>query len=530
MKRIFGLTGAGLLLAMIFTVLPARAQDVDQRIQALEDELTRLKTEQAQVKAEQIEMKRSALAAEGALPTFSYRPGNGLLIQAADKAWSIRFSLVAHMRMLFESGESHQGRTNGEVMARRWRPFFNYCINDCFWEMSYGIDADGFGTGNGKNARGTGVGSILQRASVYAHFEQINPWLPTLSFGADAEGAISSYRQGSSSTGSQMEYDILSRNNGFNTGRQGQGLALTWQDESLEGIGIPGRIREFQLVMGGIGEGDDGLSSFRDAGNNFSFHFEMEPFSQVKSKWIQGIGFEVGGWFCNVDRNDLADVACNRLRMQDHGDGGRQTLFDTGENIGAGWTHFFLPGFQYSVGPYRLRIVGGFQRYDGNADTFLGHTMGTNFLIGHDLFLWSPKGWLTGSATTPGSILLGTHFEKNWETCNQGGGRSFGKIGCAGGIGPQQIGTGHAPGGPLLLTPTGGFNQNTVLLREWDIWYFVANRMSIGLHWLWYHADNLPLNSAFNLGVRGKKSLTDNPNQGKGGDWLDMSLNWRYVF
>ena len=247
MRKVFGLMAAGLLLALMI-VLPARAQDVDQRIQALEDELARLKTEQAQVKAEQIEMKRSALAAEGALPTFTYRPGSGVLIEAADKAWSLRFSLVAHMRMLFESGQSHAGRTNGEVMGRRWRPFFTYCINDCFWEMSYGIDADGFGTGNGKNATNTATGSILQRGQVYAHLEQIAPWLPTFAFGMDTEGAISSYRQGSSSTGSQMDYDLLSRNNGFNTGRNGQGISLNWQDISLGGIGIPGRIREFQMA------------------------------------------------------------------------------------------------------------------------------------------------------------------------------------------------------------------------------------------------------------------------------------------
>ena len=523
MRKAFCVMAVGALLGIFFAVLPARAQNVDQRIRALEEELTRLKTEQTQVKAEQIEMKRSALAAEGALPTFSYRPGNGLLIQAADKAWSVRFTLVAHMRMLFESGNSHAGRTNGEIMGRRWRPFFNYCINDCFWEMSYGIDADGFGTGNGKNANATAVGSILQRGSVYAHLEQISPWLPTFAFGMDAEGALSTYRQGSSSTGSQQEYDLLSRNNGFNTGRQGQGMSLTWSDASLEPIFIPGRIREFQLVMGGIGEGDDGLSSFRDAGQNFSFHLEVEPFSQTKSKWIEGIGMEIGGWFCNNQRS--GDIGCSRLRLQDNGDGGRQTLFDTGDGIGTGWTHFLMPGFQYAVGPYRLRAVGGFQRYDGNNNSpFVGKTVGKNFLIGHDLYIWSPKGWLTGSATTPGSVLFGTHFERNDVDCNAGGGRTFGAAGCG-------VPLNQSFGSPVTqVQGAPGFNRNTVILREWDLWYFVANRMSIGIHWLWYHADNLPLAAQYNLGIRRKSKILNDPNQGKGGDWLDMSLNWRYVF
>src|SRR5574339_237327 len=106
------------------------------------------------------------------------------------------------------------------------------------------------------------------------------------------------------------------------------------------------------MVMGGIGEGEDGLSSFRDAGQNFSAHLEVEPFSQTKSKWIEGIGFEVGAWFCNVQRQG---------------------------DVGTGWSHFLMPGFQYAVGPYRLRAVGGFQSYANNNSPNLGKTIGRNF-------------------------------------------------------------------------------------------------------------------------------------------------------
>src|SRR4051812_6711547 len=119
MKKVRSLTALGFMLALIFaTALPVRADNVDQRIRTLEEELTRLKTEQAEVKSEQIELKKNALAAEGALPTFSYRAGNGLVISAADQAWSIRFAMEAHMRMEFQSGLSHADRTNGEVMGR----------------------------------------------------------------------------------------------------------------------------------------------------------------------------------------------------------------------------------------------------------------------------------------------------------------------------------------------------------------------------------------------------------------------------
>jgi hypothetical protein len=509
MRKSFSLTALGFMLAVIFAAaLPARAADVDQRIRTLEDELARLKTEQAEVKSEQIELKKNALAAEGALPAFSYRPGNGILIEAADKSWSLRASFEAHMRWLFESGVSHAGRTNGEVMGRRFRPTFDYCVNNCLWELEYSLDNDGFGTGNGKNSTG-GVSSTLQRGIVWAHFEQFSPWLPTFYFGMDGPSSISEARQGSSTTGSQREYDLLSRNNGFNTGRFGQGFGFNWADKPLDAIGIPGKIKLLNLVMATIGEGDDGLSSNKDVGGNFDAYIGVQPFSQLKSKWIQGLQLEVGAWFCRIDPS-ASDNGCNRLRLQDNGDGGRQTLFDTGARIGRGWTHFIMPGVLWEVGPYRLRVAGGFQRYDENgrvddATPGLGKTQANMFLIGHDLFLWSPKGFLTGSASTPGSVLFGTHFERVDVTCNAGGGKSSSNCG----------------NGTL-----GGFNRSTILLREWDLWYFIMNRMSVGVSWLWYDASNLPLDVAHNLGIHN----SSNTNPGKGGNWMDMSLTYRWNF
>jgi hypothetical protein len=59
----------------------------------------------------------------------------------------------------------------------------------------------------------------------------------------------------------------------------------------------------------------------------------------------------------------------------------------------------------------RSRLAGGFQRY-GDSGATTGRKTGNMFLIGHELFLWSPRGFLTGSANTVGSILVGTHFER----------------------------------------------------------------------------------------------------------------------
>jgi hypothetical protein len=485
-----------LLSAVLFAAAPVLAQNVDDKIKALEQELT-------QLKEQQIEMKKEATAAAAAMPTFSFRPGDGVMIEAADKSWSLRASLEAHYRMLFESGLSEVGRTNGEIMGRRVRPYFYYCINNCFIESEIGFDLDGFGTGNAKNSINDGGSSILQRAAVHFNFQDLNPWLPTLDLGMDISttGAAAISRQGSSATGVQREYDLMTRNVSMNTGRAGQGINLRWDDRSLSAIGIPGRISRFSVAMASIGEADDGLSSFKDAGGNFDGYIGINPFSQLKNKWLRGLLLEFGAWFCNNRGYDgNTDNGCDRVRIQDNGDAARQTLFDTGgSSVGKGWYKTFSPGLAWTVGPYRLRVMGMWLDADekatsgGNANTGR-NKKAHNFLIGHDLFIWSPKGFLTGSATTPGSILLGYHFERNDLSCGS----------CTGG---------HF----------GDFHRNRVILNEWGIAYFFAPRMSVLGTVYWTDASNLPTTARTNLGF-------GNRDPRKGGDWVDGSLTLRVDF
>src|SRR5262249_31532091 len=156
-KGFWGFAALGLMLAaLLLAGVPAGAQNVDDKIKALEQELSSLKSQQ-------MELKKEATAQAAALPRFSYRPGNGVGITAADKSWGIRFGIEAHLRTLFESGQDAVGRTNGEVMLRRWRPSFFYCIDNCLYEIEMTFDNDGFGTGNAKNSINTAGSSIMQR-------------------------------------------------------------------------------------------------------------------------------------------------------------------------------------------------------------------------------------------------------------------------------------------------------------------------------------------------------------------------------
>jgi len=97
-SKLLGLTATVFVLAvLIWIAAPVFGQNVGERIKTIEQELE-------QLKAQQIELKKEATTAAAAMPSFSYRPGNGLTIESADKSWSLRSGIETHFRILFESG------------------------------------------------------------------------------------------------------------------------------------------------------------------------------------------------------------------------------------------------------------------------------------------------------------------------------------------------------------------------------------------------------------------------------------------
>jgi hypothetical protein len=584
---------ASMIAAFLLAAGTVRAQGVDQKIQVLEQELM-------QLKEQQVELKKEATAAVAAMPTFEYRPGSGVRMEAADKAWSLQLSHEIDWLMAFESGQSHGGRpTGGQVMTRRFRQEWTLCVDNCFYEVQSRLDLDGWGTN-----------SALQRAQGLIHFENLNPWLPTLYFGGDMESFGGVARQGSSATGSQGEYDMLSRNNGFNTGRTGSGVGFYYQNIPLTNIGIPGQLPRLSFTAGTIGGQDD--ANLKNSNHlDYSIYGSIQPFSQIKNKWLQGFTFEMLAWFCNNDKhleetaassttlginstsNGFVTVsridintteaqdansrsACSSLNIRDHGPGGRQSLFNSGPITG-GAAHYLQPGISWEVGPYRLRAQMGFQHYQdvnsldsvrvrqrvqesvaatgGNTAVVattsttnlgsVGSKGARNFMIGHDLFLWSPKGFLTGDSNTKGSVLFGTHFERTDVHCNVGG--QIRDISTSNDIGAS------ATCNRITITAATSrpeFTRNRILVREWDLWYFIAPRASVGVNVLWYDASNLPGGHTFGggltndvqkaLGASGscRNSSVDTTGFGNwavvksgcGGNWLDAWLRLRWSF
>jgi len=459
--------------------------------------------------------------------TFNYEPGNGLLVRGLKDYWSVRFSLETRLDIPFQAGKESAGRIdNGEPFDRRTRPFVNICIVNCIYELEWEFDVNENRFVDSNRTMKRFFSFTFQRSMNYFHLEKFSPLLPTLYGGFGHTFEINPYRRGNFTTSAQLEYDLLSRNNGFDEGRFVNAVGVSWPSIPLQILGIPGKAK-FNFASGRIGIGGivlAGSDKDRAVGNlegqlrhfnifnDYALLGQIEPFSQTKNKWIQGFGFSVGAWFCRMRLDperirlgpEVAE-ACNDLRILDHGNSGRQVLFTT-NRPNPGLAYFITPGVQWEIGPYQLRAIGGFQRYSqDNVDSFFlrpFRTRGNNFLIANELFFWSPNGWLTGSAAIPGSILFGAHFERTDVDCNAGG---------------------KSPGHSSAGCSGAGFNRTAILLREWDLWYFIMERMSVGVSLLWYDASNLSPATRRNLDL-------DSRSRSRGGQWLDVNLAWRWRF
>lgn len=482
--KLLSLSVLGSLLAfLVFTVMPASAQGVDDRIQALEEELGRLKSEQ-------IEMKKQATEAAAALPTWRYRAGNGVLMEAADKSWGIRFSNRTHFWLMFRDGKS-DGATEregqGELFARRIRPTFNWYANDGLYEVETAFDLD------------SDDAVALQRAAAFIHWEKLNPWLPTLVFGIDAPTAW--IRRRSSSSDAQLDYDMLSRSLG-NTFSQGFAYGFLWEDKSLTSIGLPGELEWFNIMVGsGPGNGSNGRFIHSDK-KSYVVAGAISPFSKTKSKWLRGLTLSAGVWFCNFDpKSGTLDEegdfdpegGCDDSRIRETDGAEKAVLFDAdvdrGSNTGKGTHRMHGFGIRHRVGPYQLLFTHHWWMPEGVS---IRHR---NFYIGHRLYLWSPKGFLTGSNSTPGTVMVGTHFERSDARCSLS-----------------------------TCNNQGDFTRNHVTIVSAHVSYWIQRGMRVGVHWNHYDAANIRRSVQPELGI-------SNPGvRGKGGDWDNVMIIFGWEF
>lgn len=488
-RRLPGIIGAIFsLVVFALSLAPVWAEDVDSRIQSLQERI-------AALKRQQIELRKDAEAAAAALPSFSYRPGGGMRIDAADQSWGIRFRHRFNVDMTWLEGSDARRNGDFELFMRRNRPYFTYFWDRGFYEYEFRLDVD------------AGDATGIQRAAFAVNFQQIHPWLPRLQFGADTDGSINEFDRPEGDRGAGLEYPLVRRDNGFNTGSH-TGVGFLWQNRPM--VILPGTWDfNYYWVINGMDRGD-GLTD-QSSKHDHVLHFSTNPFSQSKNPWLNGFGASMGAWFGNVDERNATNSS-RRLRLRTQLGPNRVTLFDSGADADRGLHTYLTPGIMYRVGPYQIMITGGFDRWNTTADRTVANKGGrpgevgrweaSYFKIINELFVWSPKGLFTGSVNTPNTVAMGWSFERSSADC--------GRANC-----DESVTAGGAQ-----------FRRNRVLVRELDFVYHFRPALNLLLGWRWYDASNVPTTAQPTLGCS-NNLLT---RAGKGCDWHDVALRFRFFF
>jgi len=395
---IFGSAMIALLIGLAaVTAAPAWAGEREERVKAIEEELAVLKERQR-------EMKQDALAAKAKMPDFRYRPGRGLNIRAADRSWGMRFSTRMQLYSTFWLDENRpSGSTSqGVIHVRRARPRFHYYWADGFHEFDFQVNVDNGGSSGG------GLWSV-QHAEYAAHFEKINPWLPTLALGPRPSARLNPQDTNCSSARcGRSERSMLNEGVGITTGTVERGFVLSWRRLPVG----PARISFFNVGFGieGVDEFNSGSGTgLKNDSKALYVGLGVEPFRKIKNKWVKGLEVSFGGIFHNIATDGFGgyNIRTNQTRFQrirlirtDDRDGGRQYM-----TVGLGW----------KLGPYRLRLARTFDnshRETGLRGDDGSSIKGRGFRILHEIWLWSPKGgFLTGSPSKR-SFMLAPMFQR----------------------------------------------------------------------------------------------------------------------
>jgi hypothetical protein len=112
---------------------------------------------------------------------------------------------------------------------------------------------------------------------------------------------------------------------------------------------------------------------------------------------------------------------------------------------------------------------------------------GRGWTIDHQLMLWSPKGFFTGSQTTPNTVQVSFGFERAMMDC----------------------------GNACDASPGGGaaYHHQQVTNREVALWYWLRPSLGVGMWWHWWTTSNTPLATQV---ASGCKDSTAEATAGKG--------------
>lgn len=490
-NRLLGLAAlSSLLAALVLAVGPSWADSVDGKIRAIEQELTRLR-------GEQMELRKEATAAAEALPTFSYRPGAGVLMAAADRSWSARISyqIQAHMYNATD-GNDKRGATTGDLFFRRNRLYFTFEHADGLleWILTQDFDTEDI--------------AGVQDSSVRLHLEKINPWLPT--FMVSEANRLASPRgfERSATSDARVEdfaLDILADSHVDILDYRG--LTLGW-------LNVPVLTGDVSFIAAYKPQPGVNRNNEKDTDKTgFQLTASTRPFTRTKNPWIEKLGIGYGFQYDSNDSRNAANTGRLRLRTHERGTN-RVTLLDA-NTIGNGNHTWHGGSLVWGYGPYDLAVGGAVSRYasgklaggvlPAQTDGFHG-VEGSVWEIAHQAWLWSPKGLLTGSSSTANSVLLGWSFTRADANCGESN---------TGGCGPGGAGNTKAD-----------FHRNHLLVRELATWYFIRPAFRIGVWWDFYSAANVARADQTKIGCRKNNAQS----AGKECDWHTVNVGIQTQF
>jgi len=502
------------LVASIAAVWPVQAQsDIEDQIKVLESEVQKiepLKDQIERLRSQQVEMKKEATAAAAEMPTFSYRPGRGMTIAGADKSWSFNttyriniynYNIIGGKPNFNDNGSQRSTNTTfGEFFPRRNRLYTTLCWDDCFFQFETSID-----------------GETAERAASFRDNEltvglnQLNPYFPYFSIGL-RRGAGKTHVGRSSDSDGKMEHSVIL--DGFAWGGDGShaGMGLGW-----DGVDIGSGEYDLFLNLATSRQGTH-QEFVNDDRKGIMGYMGGRPFANTKSKWLSGLEMGIGYQGQSIDQpqNSLAgDTAGVQIRVRSVERRGRQDLFfpavitagagssnDT-QNIGGGWGSVIIPGLKWTVGPYMARAVYVTTRYANVNNPGIGSGIrGRGFTIDNQLMVWSPKGFLTGSQTTPNTVMLSFGFERADMNC----------------------------GSACDASPsTGSFHAQTVLNRETALWYWLRPSLGVGMWWHYWTSANTPYRTQVAVGCKDDRAeALSGKGVGRSCSWHSLNTGLRF--
>ena len=156
---------------------------------------------------------------------------------------------------------------------------------------------------------------------------------------------------------------------------------------------------------------------------------------------------------------------------------------------------------KWVIGPYMIRGVYVSTRYKNRntdaTDGLRGAGMwGKGWTLDNQLMLWSPKGFFTGSQTTPNTLMASFGFERAEMDCGSGCDAS--------------------PG-------AGSFHHQTILNRETALWWWIQPSLGLGIWHHYWTANNTPVRTQVAVGCK------DDIGSAEAGKGASRKCSWHSV-